>query len=109
MAADYDNEKWVELYRSAMLELQHSLMAGRILDARAEITQRVEKLHGMPGLHAEERQAIEDALSGLRSLEHEEIIYAKDQQQKLAQATLEKLRSIEPRITRLESGQSDEG
>ena len=109
MAADYDNEKWVELYRNAMLELQHSLMAGRILDARTEITERVEKLCGMPGLHAEERHAIEDALSGLRSLEREEIRYAKDQQRKLAQEALEKLRSIGPKIAQRESRQSDEG
>ena len=73
MMVDYDNEKWVGLYRSAMLELEHSLMTGRILDARAEISARVEKLRDMPGLHSQERQAIEDALSGLHSLEQEEI------------------------------------
>ncbi len=65
MTADFDNEKWVEFYRSAMLEFQHSLMAGRISDARAEIMARIEKLRDIPGLHAVERQAIEDALSGL--------------------------------------------
>lgn len=108
MTNEYDNEKWVDLYRSAMLELEHSLMAGRILDARAEITQRIEKLYDIPGLHAKERQAIEDALSGLRSLEREEIIYAKDQQRELAQAAIEKLRSIEPGLRRLESGQAYE-
>jgi hypothetical protein len=108
MTADHNNEKWVELYRSAMLELQHSLMAGRISEARAEITQRIEKLHDMPDLHAEERHAIEDALSGLRMLEREEIRRAKDQERKLAEETLERLRSIEPRIAKLESGQTDE-
>src|SRR5215469_13147944 len=107
MMADFDNEKWVELYRSALLELQHSLMAGRISDARAEIMARVEKLRDIPGLHTGERQAIEDALNGLRSLEKEEIRYSADQQRKLAQAALEKLRAIEPKIARLESEQSD--
>ena len=104
MAANYENEKWVALYQSAILELQQSLLAGRISEARAEITKRIEKLFGMPGLHAEERQAIDDALSGLRSLEREEVRYAEDQQQKLAQEALEKLRSIEPKITQGESG-----
>jgi hypothetical protein len=47
---DYDNEKWVELYRSAVLEFQHSLMSGRISDARAEIAARARKATGMPGL-----------------------------------------------------------
>lgn len=108
MTADFDNEKWIELYRSALLELQHSLMAGRISDARAEIMARVEKLRDIPGLHTGERQAIEDALNGLRSLEKEEIRYSADQQRKLAQAALEKLRAIEPKIARLESEQSDE-
>jgi hypothetical protein len=27
---DYDHELWYELYRSALMELEHSLMAGRI-------------------------------------------------------------------------------
>lgn len=105
--ADFDNEKWVGFYRSAMLEFQQSLMAGRISDARAEIMARIEKLRDIPGLHAVERQAIEDALSGLRSLENEEIRYAKDQQN-VAEAALEKLRSIEPKIVRLECEQSED-
>jgi hypothetical protein len=108
MMADFDNEKSVGFYRSAMLEFQQSLMAGRISDARAEIMARIEKLRDIPGLHAVERQAIEDALSGLRSLENEEIRYAKDQQRNMAEAALEKLRSIEPKIVRLECEQSED-
>ena len=108
MMADFDNEKWVGFYRRAMLEFEHSVMAGRISDARAEIMARIEKLRDIPGLHAVERQAIEDALSGLRSLENEEIRYAKDQERNMAEAVLEKLRSIEPKIARLESEQSED-
>ena len=47
MAANYENEKWVALYQSAILELQQSLLAGRISEARTEITKRIEKLFGM--------------------------------------------------------------
>ena len=79
---DYDQEKWVDLYQAAMLELEHSLMAGRLQDARPEILKRIEKLRDMPGLHREERQAVEDALSGLRMLEREEERYAAAQHAK---------------------------
>ena len=44
-------------------------MSGRIKDARTEIVLRIEKLQGMPGLHAEEHPALADALSSLRFLE----------------------------------------
>ncbi len=68
---EYEKEKWVELYRTTLLELEHAKMAGRIGDARTEIAARIEKLHSIPGLHAEERQAIDDALGALRILERE--------------------------------------
>jgi hypothetical protein len=105
----YENEQWVELYRGAMMEFQHSLMESRIFDARTEIAARVEKLSGIPGLHAEERQAITDALNGLRMLENEQIRHQKDQQEKLAHEAMEKLRSLEPRIEQLESNFSEPG
>lgn len=104
---EYDNEKWVALYRSALIELQHSLMAGRIMDARTEIAARIEQLTHLPGLHAVEREALQDALSGLRSLEEEEIRYAADQQRKLATVALEKLRVLEPVMSRFETGQQE--
>jgi hypothetical protein len=50
--SEYDKEKWVELYRAALLELEHAKMTGRIGDARTEIAVRIEKLHNIPGLHA---------------------------------------------------------
>jgi hypothetical protein len=54
---DYDNEKWVELYRSAVLEFQHSLMSGRISDARAEIAARARKATGYARLITRQCQA----------------------------------------------------
>lgn len=90
----HDLEKWVELYKSAVLELEQALMAGRITDARAEITKRVEALRVIPGLHVEELQAIEDALNNLRSLEREDVKLAAEEHRKKARAALERLRSI---------------
>jgi hypothetical protein len=55
---DNPEEKWIELYTTAMLELKHALMAGRILEARNEIAARIEKLRDIPGLHEKELQAL---------------------------------------------------
>jgi hypothetical protein len=93
---DYSKEKWVQLYTSAMTELEHSLMAGRILEARTEIENRLEQLREHSGLHESERQGISDALSGLRMLEREEIQYNAEQQRQTAQIALEKLKATEP-------------
>jgi hypothetical protein len=38
---EYDQEEWVRLYRSAMLELKHAKMKGRIGEARIEIAARI--------------------------------------------------------------------
>jgi len=73
-------------------------MTGRIADAREEIVKRVAALRDIPGIHDEERQAIEDALSSLRSLERLEVKYQAEEQRKKAEAALEKLRAIAPKI-----------
>lgn len=104
MDSDYTAEKWVELYHSALLELTQSLIAGRIMDARAEILNRTEQLQNMRGLHVQERQAIQDALTSLRYLENEEARYIENQQRAAAQDALKKLDSIAPAIARLKSG-----
>jgi hypothetical protein len=93
---------------AALTELKHSLMAGRIMDARSEIISRMEKLQTMPGLHQPERQAIEDALTGLRFLEREDARYLENQHRAAAQAALEKLGSIGPAIDRLKDS-TEEG
>jgi len=93
----YGQEKWMEVFKSALLELEHSLMTGRIADARGEIEKRVAALRDIPGIHDGERQAIEDALSSLRVLEREEAKYQADGQRK-QEAAHKKLRSIAPKI-----------
>ncbi len=90
-----EQSKWPEAYCKAMWGLETALLDGRILDARAEIAERLVELNYLPGLHAEEHQAIREVLEGLRSLELE------DQRHKaaeVAQAAWEKLSSISPRF-----------
>jgi hypothetical protein len=68
---DFDQERWVQAYTTAMLELRPSLLVGCIDEARTEILKRGEQLREMSGQHGEELQAMTDALNGLKSLEKE--------------------------------------
>ena len=54
-----------------------------------------------------ERQAIEDAISGLRALEREEARYAVKEERGIAREALENLRSLRPRIESLKPEASD--
>lgn len=101
---EIENEKWYALYKSAMMEFEHSLVAGRIKDARVEISNRVQELRKIPGLHAEEKEAIDDAMIGLQSLER----YEADRVETEAQEALRKLRSLEPRLQRLKLERNEE-
>jgi hypothetical protein len=98
--ADRDKELWVDLYRMAMMELENAKIAGRIGDARIEIAARLEKLRDIPGLHIVEKQAIDDALSGLRSLECTEE-RDPDSERQIAEKALQSLRVIGPRFENL--------
>jgi len=102
--SDYDQEKWVEVYKSAVLELEQSLIAGRIAVARSEIVKRIEALRNLPGLHGKERQAIEDALNNLQFLKREDAAITAEEERTAAQGALERLRSIEPKIKRPSEG-----
>ena len=96
-ADNYDNEDWLRLYQRALLELEHAKMVGRIGDARTEIAARIEKLRDLPGLHADERQAIEDALNALTTLESMEERH-QDNERRIAEVAIEKLRVIAPKL-----------
>jgi hypothetical protein len=99
---DQDKELWVDLYRMAMMELENAKIAGRIGDARIEIAARLEKLREIPGLHTVEKQALDDALSALRSLERiEERDDDDDDERRIAEKALQSLRVIEPRFENL--------
>ena len=101
---EHDQEKWVELYKAAVLELKQSLMARRIADARAEIVKRIEALRDIPGLHEEERQAIEDALNSLQFLEREDVAITAEEERNKAAAALERLLVIAPKNERPNDG-----
>ena len=97
---DPDKEFWVDLYRMAMMELENAKIAGRIGDARIEIAARLEKLREIPGLHTVEKQALDDALSALRSLERIEERDG-DDERRIAEKALQSLRVIAPRFESL--------
>ena len=101
---DYQKESWVSFYQSALTEIGHAKMSGRIEDTRTAIVARIEKLRHIPGLHADERQAIEDALSILRFLEEEEERYQAEEKRLALEQALKKLQSIAPTIQKLDKG-----
>jgi hypothetical protein len=94
----YDKQKWFDLYRTALLELNRAAMTGRISDARGEIASRLERLKQHPGLHQHEYQAIQDALNNLRVLEREEKRLASDEKNRLLQESIQKLASVAPKF-----------
>ncbi len=91
---DYATEKWFDLYKTALLELERAAMTGRISDARAEITTRLETLQQHPNLHYTELSAIRDALNNLRALEREEERLAAEDKKRILQQAAQKLKSI---------------
>jgi hypothetical protein len=97
---NYREEDWVSLYQSALIELEQAKMSGRIEAAKTAIVTRMEKLCTMPGLHPEERQAIEDALRGLNVLRREEARFTAEQKHLTVEKSLETLRSISPTVRR---------
>jgi hypothetical protein len=95
---DYDKEKWVKLYHTALLELKEGAMMGRIGDARTEIAFRLEILESVPDLHTEEREAIRGALNNLRVLEREEERLAEIERKRLLEDAVQKLQKVAPRF-----------
>ena len=101
MPEDFRGEDWVSLYQSALVELEHAKMAGRISEARTAIVARIEKLKTLPGLHPQERQSIEDALRGLHLLEKEDARITEEEKRRAVELALGKLRSVKQSIERL--------
>jgi hypothetical protein len=69
MPAD-DQTDWVELYRSALLELDRSRLPGKIKVAHLAIQQRINELLLQKAV-TQEQLALEDALRNLRTLRRE--------------------------------------
>jgi hypothetical protein len=94
---DPEKELWVDLYRMAMMELQNAKIAGRIGDARTEIAARFATMLEIPGLHTVEKEALDDALTALRSLERTEERNSENEN-RIAEKALQSLRVIAPRF-----------
>ena len=95
-----EQSTWPDAYCKAMWEIENALVFGRIVEARAEIANRLVALNHLPGLHAKERQDVSEALQALLSLERE------DQRHKAAEigkVVLEKVSSISARFAPQES------
>ena len=69
MAAD-DQKDWVELYRSALMELDHAQLPQKIDVAHQAIQQRINELLLQKNT-THEHLALEDALRNLRSLKRQ--------------------------------------
>jgi hypothetical protein len=101
LSKDYDHEKWVKLYKMAILGLERAKLTGRIDDARMEMAARIVKLRDVPGLHAAEISAIDNAYRLLRILESEEERYAAEEKRRTIEEALRQVRSIAPKIEKL--------
>src|SRR5271155_1042705 len=62
------NVAWQELYQAALLELRPEALRQRIDDAERAIRQRIAELRQNESSSEDERQALDDALRGLRVL-----------------------------------------
>ncbi|SRR5258708_2186784 len=67
------NISWRDLYAAAILELDRTLLPGRIEAAGAAIKQATEELMSDGKLTAEETQSMADALRSLQTLERVEL------------------------------------
>ena len=98
MLREYEKQDWFQLYQNAVIELEHVKMTGRIRDARAGITARLELLKGIPGLHEQERGSLADALSILTMLEREEQRFEAEERKRLADESLKKIKPLASKI-----------
>jgi hypothetical protein len=96
--ADYEKEKWFDLYRTALLELKRAVMTGRISDARAGISARLETLEQHPGLHQREDQSDAGRACSLRTLEQAEARLVEEERKRLLQEAMQKLQTLAPKL-----------
>jgi hypothetical protein len=101
VSKDYAHEKWVTLYKMAILGLERARLTGRIEDAQIEMAARIGRLRDVPGLHAQEISAIDKAHHILRLLESEEKRLAAEQKRRAIEEALRQVRSIAPKIKKL--------
>jgi hypothetical protein len=59
---------WKQLYQTAMLEFEPGRLEEKVEVANTAVQNRIRELRDQRGMNPEERQELEDALSGLRVL-----------------------------------------
>ncbi len=72
--SDMEYPEWQKAYREALLEVNPGELPARIFDAETAIVMRMKALQTSSDGHRE-REAIQDALSGLRVLQREKLHY----------------------------------
>jgi hypothetical protein len=92
------DQKWYGRHKAASLELERAAMMGRIEDARAEITSRLQILGHHPELHKAEFQAVQDALRNLVTLEQEEARTADADRKHVLEEAKQKLHGVATRF-----------
>jgi hypothetical protein len=92
-----ERSEWPEAYCKALWEFEDALLTGRIVDARGEISKRLAELNHLPGLRAQERQAISEAVQALQSLERED---QRNKAPEIGRVAFEKVSSIARCFTR---------
>jgi hypothetical protein len=98
---DYKKEDWVSLYKCALIELEQARIAGRINAAQKAIIARIDTLRALPGLHTEERHAIDDGMRALGVLQRDEASFDTEAERRAVDESLQRLRAIGPTIERL--------
>jgi hypothetical protein len=101
LSKDYDHQKWVKLYKMAILGLERAKLPDRIEDTRVEMAARIVKLRDVPGLHTEEISAIDRAHRILLVLESEGDWLVTEQKRRAIEEALRQVRSIAPKIQKL--------
>jgi ferric-dicitrate binding protein FerR (iron transport regulator) len=79
---NHENEKWIKLYKAALLEAEPYLVPVRIADARAALTKRLEALQKASASRNREYQSVEEALNSLRLLEERRERKAAEEEQR---------------------------
>jgi hypothetical protein len=92
------NEKWIKLYKAALLESEPSLLPGRIADARAELTKRLEALRKPSGPAERERRTIEDALNSLQLLERRKMEVTEEEKRNQRDTAFKRLKLKWPNL-----------
>jgi hypothetical protein len=72
---DASEPRWIELYRAALMEFDREKLSGRIAEAQAAIDARIRELTVYANNHHGERQALADAINGLKVLRADEKKY----------------------------------